>query len=117
MSLLPNEEIGKEIHPYTTQFIKVESGVCTVIINGISFTLKDGGAVMIPPNTLHNIINIDKNPLKLYTIYSPPEHHSGLEQKTKPIESKGGGKNIKYSTMQLYVTTKNNYIAIQKKKL
>lgn len=85
MSLKPNVEIGMEKHQKTTQFIRIESGKGLAIINGKKIKLQDGSIVVIPPNTLHNIINISKTKrLQLYTIYSPPEHKDGLVQKDKP---------------------------------
>ena len=74
MSLKPNTEIGIEIHPYNTQFIKIEQGSGTAIINNIVYDLEEGDAIIIPLNTHHNIINNSNKPLKLYTIYSPPHH-------------------------------------------
>lgn len=85
MSLKPNVEIGMEKHQKTTQFIRIESGKGLAIINGKKIKLQDGSIVVIPPNTLHNIINTSKTKrLQLYTIYSPPEHKDGLIQKDKP---------------------------------
>lgn len=74
MSLKPYTEIGMEVHPYNTQFIKIEQGSGTAIIDGISYDLYDGVGVIVPLNTYHNIINNSNKPLKLYTIYSPPHH-------------------------------------------
>jgi len=75
MSLKPGEDIGSEIHPYITQFIRVEKGEGIAIIEGKKFELSDGTAVIIPLNSQHNIINTSKyKDLKLYTIYSPPNH-------------------------------------------
>lgn len=77
MSLKPQEDIGIEIHPYTSQFIRVEKGEGVAIIDDINYELYDGIAIIIPLNTKHNIINKSKSKvLKLYTIYSPPNHHS-----------------------------------------
>jgi mannose-6-phosphate isomerase-like protein (cupin superfamily) len=75
MNLKPHEEIGMEKHSYITQFIRVEDGTGKAIINKREYRLKDGDALVIPPNTTHNII-AGKIGLKLYTIYSPPEHDS-----------------------------------------
>jgi mannose-6-phosphate isomerase-like protein (cupin superfamily) len=75
MSLQPQEEIGEEIHPYTTQFIRIEKGHGLAVINNVNYELVDDVALVIPLNTKHNIINLSKKmPLKLYTIYSPPNH-------------------------------------------
>lgn len=75
MSIEPYQEIGMEIHPYNTQFIKVEAGEGTAIVDGVSYELYDGVGLIIPLNTHHNIINDSGKMLKLYTIYSPPHHN------------------------------------------
>lgn len=75
MSLAPKQEIGMETHPHATQFVRVENGYGLAIINGNLYALANDIAVIIPPNTPHNIINTSPEiPLKLYTIYSPPQH-------------------------------------------
>lgn len=74
MSLRPGEEIGSEVHPETTQFIRVESGKGKLILSGKVKRIKDGTAFIIPPNRRHNVVNTGRTPLKLYTLYSPPEH-------------------------------------------
>jgi mannose-6-phosphate isomerase-like protein (cupin superfamily) len=85
MHLKPNEEIGMETHEDGDQFIKIESGVVKAILNGDEHILFDGGAISIPEGTKHNIINIsDKDPVKLYSVYSPPHHPDKLVQKNKP---------------------------------
>lgn len=83
MSLLPKEEIGEETHPHTTQFIRIEKGHASAHIKNKKYNLKDGDAIVIPPNSNHNIINIGKGKLKLYSIYSPPEHPKNTIQKHK----------------------------------
>lgn len=82
MSLNEGEEIGMEKHPHTTQFIKIEKGEADVIIKGKKFKVSKGDCVIVNKNIYHNIIAI--TPLKLYTIYSPPEHPKGLIEKIKP---------------------------------
>lgn len=85
MNIIPKQDIGMETHSNTTQFIRVESGECDAVLNDITYKMKDNDAVVIPPGTKHNIINTsDTNPLKLYTIYSPPEHARGTVQHDKP---------------------------------
>lgn len=84
MNIPFKQEIGNELHPKTTQFIKIEKGIGEAVIKGKTFKLHPGYMVVIPPNTEHNIISHAKNGLKLYTIYSPPEHKKGLIQKHKP---------------------------------
>jgi len=87
MSLNPKEEIGEEIHPYTSQFIRVEKGEGVAIIEGKLFKLTDGVAVIVPLNSKHNIINTSaKEPLKLYTIYSPPNHPYDRIEKYKTTD-------------------------------
>lgn len=74
MTLLPREYIDMERHEHTTQFIRVESGNGVAYIGQKKYILKDGDALVIPSNTNHYIKNTGKNSLKLYTIYSSPEH-------------------------------------------
>lgn len=84
MSLLPNEEIGVEVHAVVDQFFRVEAGEGKVIMNGEERTIKDGDAFVIPAETKHNVINTSTDkPLKLYTLYSPPHHKDGIIHKTK----------------------------------
>ena len=84
MSLKPNEEIGEETHASVDQFIRIEAGDGIAILNDKKHILKDGSSLVIPAKTKHNIVNkSDDKPLKLYTIYSPPEHEDGIIHKTK----------------------------------
>lgn len=84
MSLQPGEEIGLETHDEIDQFIRVEAGTGKAILDGEEKTLADGSAVVIPAGTEHNVINTSQSEaLKLYTIYSPPEHPDGTVHKTK----------------------------------
>lgn len=83
MSLKPREEIGEEVH-LLDQFIRVEAGEGLVVLNGKEERIEDGFAVVVPAGTKHNIINTsDKKEMKLYTIYSPPNHRDGIVHKTK----------------------------------
>jgi mannose-6-phosphate isomerase-like protein (cupin superfamily) len=83
MSLLPGEEIGAEVHNLD-QFIRVEQGTGTAVLDGVEHALADGFAVVVPKGTLHNIINTSNSePMKLYTIYAPPNHKDGTIHKTK----------------------------------
>ena len=84
MSLLPNEEIGMEVHEIVDQFIRVEQGEAKAILNGEEHVLSDGYAIVVPAGTEHNIINTSsENKLKLYTIYSPAHHKDKTLHKTK----------------------------------
>lgn len=83
MSLKPREEIGLETHTLD-QFIRVEKGTGKAFLNGKEYDLADGSAVVIPAGTEHNVVNTsDSEELKLYTIYSPPEHRDGTVHATK----------------------------------
>lgn len=84
MSLLPGEEIGLETHAAVDQFFRFESGQGKVVMNGEESLVTDGDAVIVPAGTNHNIINISQtDSLKLYTIYSPPNHPVGTVHHTK----------------------------------
>lgn len=84
MALGPGEDIGLETHADVDQFIRVEAGHGTAVLDGKEHPLEDGSAVVIPAGTRHNIINGSRNEaLKLYTIYSPPEHPDGTVHKNK----------------------------------
>lgn len=95
MSLNPNEDIGMEVHPTTDQFLRIEEGEGKVVMNGEEHLIKDGSAIVVPAGTEHNIINTSSvNPLKLYTIYSPPHHKDGTVHKTKQDASKDTGDHL-----------------------
>lgn len=83
MSLLSTEDIPEEIHPHTTQFIKVEQGLIAVTVNGIKKTIKQGQSIIIEPGQKHYVKPGAKG-VKLYTIYTPAEHPIGLIQKRMP---------------------------------
>lgn len=83
MSLNPSEDIGEEVHQLD-QFIRIEEGEGKAVLDGEEHSLSDGLAVIIPSGTRHNIINISTtNPMKLYTLYAPPNHKGGTIHKTK----------------------------------
>jgi Cu-Zn family superoxide dismutase len=83
MSIPPKQDINMETHPDTAQFIRIEKGLGIATINGKHYGLSNGHAIIIPPLTPHRIENVGKTPLKLYTIYSKPEHENNLVQKTR----------------------------------
>ena len=83
MSLLPKEEIGEEVHQLD-QFIRVEKGHGKTILNGVESEISDGFAVVVSAGTKHNIINTSETEeMKLYTVYSPPNHKDGTIHATK----------------------------------
>ena len=82
MSLKAGEEIGEEVH-HLDQFLRFEVGEGKVVMDGVEHKVGDGSAVVIPAGTRHNVINTGAGDLKLYTIYSPPEHKDGTIHKTK----------------------------------
>ena len=87
MTLQPGEEIGLETHDEHDQFIRVEAGTGAAILNGKKHDLSDGVAVVIPAGVEHNVINTSKRePLRLYTLYGPPEHPHGTVHHTKRDE-------------------------------
>ena len=84
MSLKPGEEIGEEVHDNIDQFFRFEDGKGKVVIDGAEHMVEDGSAVIVPAGARHNVINTSSDkPLKLYTIYSPPEHQDGVLRVTK----------------------------------
>ena len=84
MSLKPMEEIGMETHPNIDQFFRFEEGEGKVVIDGVEHKVKDGDAVIVPAGAKHNVVNTSKKlELKLYTIYSPPEHQDKVVRHTK----------------------------------
>ena len=83
MSLLPGEEIGMEVHPQVDQFFRIEEGRAKVIIDGEEHEVYEGFAIIVPAGSQHNVINAGSNPLKLYTLYSPPNHPQGTVHRTR----------------------------------
>jgi mannose-6-phosphate isomerase-like protein (cupin superfamily) len=84
MSLRPKEDIGEEIHNTVDQFIRIESGVGRAILDGVGHFIENEYAVVIPAGTKHNIVNTsEEREMKLYTLYSPPEHQDGVVRLTK----------------------------------
>lgn len=85
MCLQGGEEIGNEVHKEVDQFFRIEEGEATFVFNGKEeHVVKDGEAVVVPAGTYHNVINTSsKKPLRLYTIYAPPQHPDGTVHKTK----------------------------------
>jgi mannose-6-phosphate isomerase-like protein (cupin superfamily) len=77
MALQPGEEIGAEVHT-VDQFFRVEQGIGEAVLDGVRKPLQAGYAVVVPAGAKHNIVNTGTEPLKMYTIYAPPNHHDGV---------------------------------------
>lgn len=83
MSLLPAEDIGLETHARVEQMITVASGEAEALLDGVAYTLRAGDAVVVPPGVKHNVRNTGEQPLKLYTVYAPPNHLAATRHATK----------------------------------
>ena len=82
MTIQPGDEIGMEIHDLD-QFIRIEAGSATVVLDGVEHSVEDDWAVVIPAGAEHNVVNTGDVPLRLYSIYSPPEHKDGTVHASK----------------------------------
>ena len=100
MSLKPNEDIGEEVHQLD-QFIRCEAGQGKAILDDVEHDMSDGFVVVVPAGTKHNIINTsgDKE-LKLYTLYSPPNHKDGTVHITKADAEADGGEHFEGKTTE-----------------
>jgi len=91
MSIPIGGEIGLEVHPHTDQFLRLESGYGLVKMGpspdklNYQTNVRDGYAILIPAGTYHNLINVGNTPIKLYSIYAPPQHPRGTIHETKEI--------------------------------
>ena len=86
MALEPGEQVGEEVHETHDQFFRIEAGEGEVVIDGVRHEIQDDDAVIVPAGARHNVINTGSEPLKLYTLYGPPEHRHGVRQPTKADE-------------------------------
>lgn len=82
MALKPDEDIGLEVHPLD-QFFRIEGGSGEAVLEGVRTPIRAGSAVIVPAGTRHNIINTGREPLKLYTLYAPPNHRDGVVHRTR----------------------------------
>jgi len=82
MALRPHEDIGAEVHTLD-QFFRVEDGAGEAVLDGVRTAIGPGFAVLVPAGTTHNIINTGTRPLKLYTLYAPPNHRDGVVHHTR----------------------------------
>ena len=83
MTLQAGEEIGSETHEDVDQFFRIEEGEGEVWIDDVCTKISDDFGIIVPRGAKHNVVNTGKGLLKLYTIYSPPEHRDGFIAKTK----------------------------------
>ena len=83
MTLPPGCDIGEEVHEDRDQFFRIEDGAGTVVIDGTRHAVEDDDAIIVPAGARHNVINTGSKPLKLYTLYGPPEHRDGVVHRRK----------------------------------
>ena len=83
MTLPPGCDIGEEVHEDRDQFFRIEEGEGTIAIDGVENRVEDEFAVIVPAGARHNVTNSGSRPLKLYTIYAPPEHRDDVVHKDK----------------------------------
>jgi mannose-6-phosphate isomerase-like protein (cupin superfamily) len=82
MALKPKEEIGMEVHKLD-QFFRVEQGSGEAILDGVRTPIRTGFGIVVPAGANHNIINTGSIPLKLFTVYSPPNHRDAVVHITR----------------------------------
>ena len=82
MALKPKEEIGAEVHQ-VDQFFRVEEGSGEAVLDGVRTPIRAGFAVLVPAGAKHNIVNTGSTPMKVYTLYSPPNHRDGVVHHTR----------------------------------
>ncbi len=83
MALKPGEEIGEEVHHDRDQFFRVEEGKGEAWIDGARTPIESDTGMVVPAGARHNVINTGAKPLKLYTLYGPPEHVDATVHETK----------------------------------
>lgn len=98
MSIPAGADIGEETHQLD-QFLRIEAGAGKAVLNGVEHPIADGSAIVVPAGLRHNIINTGSVPLKLYSIYAPPEHRDGVVQNTKE-EAEGADEHFDGATSE-----------------
>jgi len=83
MTLKPGEEIGEETHEDRDQFFRIEAGRGVIVIDGMTHHVAADFGMIVPAGARHNVRNLGQDPLRLYTLYSPPEHRRDVVQRTK----------------------------------
>jgi len=107
MSIAPGSEIGSEVHSDVDQFFRVESGHGEIWIDGVASKIEESSAIVVPAKTKHNLVNMGSEPLRLYTIYSPPQHQFRTVQETKADASSAKEHFESYSKSYLILSTLN----------
>ena len=82
MAIEPGDEIGEEVHDDRDQFFRIEGGEGEIWIDGVCHKVKADDGIVVPQGARHNVVSTGKEPLRLYTIYGPPEHIDGTVHKT-----------------------------------
>jgi len=96
MSIPPGGDVGLEVHPETDQFLRIEGGEGLVQMGSseqqVDFEARvvDDSAIFVPAGTWHNLTNTGPSPIKLYSIYAPPEHPFGTVHQTQADEMHNG---------------------------
>lgn len=83
MTLKPGDEIGEEVHHDRDQFFRIEEGHGEIRIDGTAHVVESDFAAIVPAGARHNVVNTGTKPLRLYTLYAPPEHRDGVVHKDK----------------------------------
>lgn len=83
MTIQPGEDIGEEVHEDRDQFFRIEAGEGEILIDGKRSNIKDDDAMVVPAGARHNVVNTGRRPLRLYTVYAPPEHREGTVHVTR----------------------------------
>lgn len=83
MALQPGEEIGEEVHHDRDQFFRIGQGQGEIVIDGKATPVQAESAIIVPAGARHNLINTGAAPIRLYTLYGPPEHRDGVVRATR----------------------------------
>jgi mannose-6-phosphate isomerase-like protein (cupin superfamily) len=82
MNIPPGDEVGEEVHEHTEQTLFFLSGTAKVLLDGKQSRVQAGDVVVVTPGTRHNFINDGREPLRIYTVYAPPNHIDGRIHRT-----------------------------------
>jgi len=82
MTIPPGDDVGEEVHPHTEQTLFFLGGTAKVLLDGKESRARPGDVVVVTPGTRHNFINDGREPLRIYTVYAPPNHIDGRIHRT-----------------------------------